>query len=66
MTNEINNIIQQAIREDWFNLMTTGDLQGVCEAQAMKMLGYNPDYLKVMAISDVILEGIYKHQESEA
>jgi hypothetical protein len=38
MQKEIDEVIKKAIDEDWYNGMTTSDLQGVCEAQAMKIL----------------------------
>jgi hypothetical protein len=65
MQKEIDNIIQQALKEDWFNTMTTSDLQGVCEAKAMAILrsqgikNFN-NSLEYMPISDEILNGIYE------
>ena len=68
MQKEIDEVIKKAIAEDWYNEMTTSDLQGVCEAEAFNILKkYNPDfslkqekaYIPVMEVSGQILEGIY-------
>jgi hypothetical protein len=68
MQKEIDAIIAQAITEDWFNEMTTSDLQGVCEACARGIYSKNhvdkPRDFKnklmiIMEISDKILYGIY-------
>ena len=68
MEKEIKAVIDQAIKENWFNEMTTSDLQGVCEAQAFNIIKkYNPafslkqekSYIPVMEVSDQILSGIY-------
>lgn len=71
MESEINAIIDQAIKEDWYNNMTTSDLQGVCGAYAMGIYNKNHiddkrDYkdkvLETLKISDKILKGIYAQQ----
>lgn len=61
LQSQINQIIEKAIKEDWYNVMTTSDLQGVCEAAAM---GMSKDFHEIARISDKILNGIYKHQEA--
>jgi hypothetical protein len=69
MQKEIDVIIAQAIKEDWFNEMTTSDLQGTCEACAMGI--YNKNHvdkprdfkrklMMTMDLSDKILNGIYE------
>jgi len=71
MKSEIQKVVDKAVKEDWFNEMTTSDLQSVCEAAAMEILRKNQvnfvagrDAVKVMNISDKILNGIYKQAET--
>jgi hypothetical protein len=68
MKKEIDDVIKEAIEQDWFNEMTTSDLQGVCEAKAFNIIKkHNPffslnqenAYIPVMEISSQIIEGIY-------
>ncbi|MFA5423059.1 MAG: hypothetical protein WC374_04310 [Phycisphaerae bacterium] len=72
MEREINNIIREAIRDDWYNKMTTSDLQATCEAIAMGIYNKNnidtprsyPNrFINIMNIQGEILNGIYKNQE---
>jgi hypothetical protein len=69
MQSKINAVIQQAIKEDWFNEMTTSDLQGVCEGRAMNILSTKTlkpignRHRAIEIISDKILTGIYDHQK---
>lgn len=59
--------IQEAIAEfaPLYDEVTTSDLQGLCMARAMKILGNNKseDVISVMNISGRILEGIYAIEE---
>jgi len=73
MQKEINAVIKKAIEQNWYNEMTTSDLQGVCLAEAMKIhRKHNPmmplsDKREVMffvnKISDQILKGIYDQNQ---
>lgn len=51
--------IAQAIDEfaPLFDQLTTSDLQGICEARAMKITG-SSDPLVIMEVSDMMLRGI--------
>jgi hypothetical protein len=71
MKKEIESTIKEAIAQNWYDEMTTSDLQGACEAKAMGILrkrqvNLNPllNYQKIFAVSEKILQGIYKHQEA--
>lgn len=55
--NKIDETIEKAIKEDWFNKMTTSDLQATCEAVAM---GMSDDFREIMRISDKIINGIHR------
>ena len=70
--------IQAAIKEfiPLYDLVPTGDLQGITEARAMQILRKHQggtfdataNVLDLMAVSDEILEGIYEnisYQEGE-
>jgi hypothetical protein len=65
--NEISKAIKEAIENNWYNEMTTSDLQGACEAKARQILRNNgeDDFHKSMRISDQILTGIYDAMESD-
>jgi hypothetical protein len=65
MTNSIDEInkavravVQEAIENHWFDEMTTSDLQGACQAEAMQIVGNN-SFAMIEVVSDKILEGIY-------
>jgi len=62
---KVKQEIETVLKEDWFNTMTTSDLQGFCMARAMLIMknegieDWN-ESIKVMHLSDRILEGIYE------
>ena len=63
MEDDIKAVIRKAIKEDWYNEMTTSDLQGVCDAQAFQILERfkrETDLVSVMSLSEKILKGIYQ------
>lgn len=66
---EINLIVEQAMTEDWYNNMTTSDLQGVVMAEAMQLWqtwnGRRGNVWEIGKLSDFILEEIYKRVEDE-
>ena len=74
MKEDIKAVIDQAIEEDWFNNMTTSDVQGVVWAKAMDIhKKHNPmmplsDKRELQPfidrISDLIINGIYAKQKS--
>jgi hypothetical protein len=70
MEEDIKGAINEYINQDLFNLLTTSDLQATCEARAVYILKKHDlsfgmrDINKIMEISDLILTGIYEHQEA--
>ena len=67
MENLIKEVVDRAIKEDWFNGLTTSDLQGVCEAEAWNIfhkinptLSFDDSFHNRMEISNKILEAIYE------
>lgn len=72
MEKDIQDVIDKAIKEDWYNELTTSDLQGVCEAESYRIikkhntsfsLWDNKSHIPIMEVSDKILQGIYDHVE---
>lgn len=63
----IKEQIRQAIAEftPFYEVATTSDLQGMCEARAMKIIGGHViiDFMEIMRVSDEILSGIYANVE---
>ena len=59
---EIRDVVVRAMKEDWFNTMSSSDLQGTVEAEALQMA---KDWDEAMEIADEIIEQIYKEVEKE-